>query len=262
MTDLSAPRAARVARVRVPVTVLWRSPQAPREVDAAITAATPDHGQWLHDMDARIAREENRFGLDDRIDSELVADEAVVVLDGDKEWSQVVAPWQPSREDARGYPGWVRTPHLELLPEGSGYPRIGPPAQPIPAAALLEVARGHLGQPYLWGGCSPDSIDCSGLVHRAARAHGLMVPRDAGDQEAACSPLESGQERPGDLYFFAHPGKLIHHVGFVTAPMRMLHAPGTGTAVVDEPLPQHRIDTLVAIGRLPDVDVEAEIATS
>ncbi len=63
--------------------------------------------------------------------------------------------------------------------------------------------------------------------------------------------MELDAVRPGDLYFFARPGRRIHHVGIVVRPGRMVHASETGGVLVEEDLPADRVATLVAAGRLP-----------
>jgi gamma-D-glutamyl-L-lysine dipeptidyl-peptidase len=130
-----------------------------------------------------------------------------------------------------------------------------PAHDPAPA---LDAARAFLGLGYLWGGTSAWGIDCSGLVHLAWRSRGVLLPRDAHDQAAAESVEEVSLEqvRAGDLYFFARPGRAIHHVGMATGPVLgdgtrwMLHAPETGALVEEAPLAPHRLDTLVAAGRV------------
>jgi len=123
---------------------------------------------------------------------------------------------------------------------------------PVDPAAVVAFAGRLLGTPYLWGGLSPAGIDCSGLVHLAWRRYGVRLPRDAHDQYATTSPIPFGTERPGDLYFFAHPGQRAHHVGFVAAPpdgqRHMLHASGS---VLSEPVHGERAETLVAVHRVP-----------
>jgi cell wall-associated NlpC family hydrolase len=110
---------------------------------------------------------------------------------------------------------------------------------------------------YIWGGVSAYGIDCSGLVHLTWRRFGVRLPRrNADDQAQATVPLPPGEERPGDLYFFARPGQPIHHIGIVTAEpgpgddRRMLHACYTRRRVLEEPLPAERAATLVGAHRV------------
>ncbi len=230
-------------------------------------------------MDAEPDPQRGRLGLHGRVESQLVQGEPVEVVatDGSGGWSQVFAPWQPSPTSERGYPGWVPTAHLAAtLPHGIGDAagpalahRPAPARRPAPDSdtdsdtdggadggtdtehPALVLGREHLGLPYLWGGLSPLGLDCSGLVHHTWRRFGIVVPRDAYAQAEACDPVELGHERSGDLYFFAHPGARIHHVGIVVEPGRMLHASETGHVLVEEQLPPARTETLVAVGRLP-----------
>ena len=44
--------------------------------------------------------------------TQLVTGEQVLVLEQSGEWAWVVAVWQASRKDARGYPGWLRIANL------------------------------------------------------------------------------------------------------------------------------------------------------
>lgn len=121
-----------------------------------------------------------------------------------------------------------------------------------PATEVLAQARRLLDAVYVWGGMSGSGIDCSGLVHLAWRRFGVRLPRDASEQARATEPVPPGAERPGDLYFFAYPGRPVHHVGFVSdhGPGHMLHACYQRRLVVEEPLPAERVATLVATHRV------------
>jgi hypothetical protein len=153
--------------------------------------------------------------------------------------------WLPVRVPGEPEPGWALLHDVR-------------PAIPEAATAeqVLEVAARLLDVAYVWGGVSAYGIDCSGLVHLAWRRFGVRLPRDADDQAAATTPVALGEERAGDLYFFARPGRKVHHIGFVAAEpagpdrRRMLHACYTQRRVVDEPVRGERAATLVAAHRV------------
>lgn len=231
--------------VTVEVATVWTGPDAPRPVDDAAVRDVPDPGSWVGLLDA-----ETRMGLHGRTLTQLERGEPVdVVSEGLAGWVEVAAPWQPVPEHDGGYRGWVRSAHL-----GSPVSDVpGTPAGRVDADRLvvLDEARRHLGLQYLWGGTSPWGLDCSGLVHHAYRQAGVVVPRDAYAQQAAATPVALGEEQPGDLYFFARQDGRVYHVGFVTGPFRMLHAPETGGGglIEDVVLPEDRRSTLASAGR-------------
>ncbi|MGA4688036.1 MULTISPECIES: NlpC/P60 family protein [Micromonospora] len=151
---------------------------------------------------------------------------------------------RPVRVPGRPDPLWA--PEDDLVPL---------PAERPEAEQVLAVAERLRDLVYVWGGMSTDGIDCSGLVHLAWRRYGITLPRDADDQAAATSRLPLDAERPGDLYFFARPGRRIHHVGIVSAEprggrRRMLHACYLTRRVIEEELPADRTATLVGAHRV------------
>ncbi|MGW0227123.1 C40 family peptidase [Actinopolymorpha singaporensis] len=93
--------------VRVAATVLWTGPDAHREIDAPIVAAVPDPRAWAAGLDVPARRD-----LDNRVLTQLLAGEPVDVIEERGDWLRVVAPWQPSDLDPRGYPGWVPRAHV------------------------------------------------------------------------------------------------------------------------------------------------------
>ncbi len=250
------------ATVSVPVTTVWIAPNLPRPVDDAIVRDDPDAAVWLATLDEHPDHDETgsgRLGLHGRVETQLVRHEPVVVVEVDASgsWARVTAPWQPSPKQPAGYPGWVPAAHLAPAPQTPESPEaLQPTATEDPAAVdaehpCLGLAREHLGLPYLWGGLTPLGLDCSGLVHHTWRRFGIVVPRDAHAQAAAGLPVALDAAEPGDLYFFARPGRPIHHVGIVVRVGRMVHASETGGVLVEEDLGPDRLETLVAAARLP-----------
>jgi cell wall-associated NlpC family hydrolase len=250
--------------VTVPVTMLWTSPTAPRDVDRWAVAPQPDVVAWLADLDAAQAR----LGLHGRVLTQLELGEPVEIAgdpegptegptagSADQGWLQIVAPMQPSSLDPRGYPGWLLAEHVSTrLPDRSPLSAAaGSHEAGTGAESFVAVARRHLGLPYLWGGTCDWGLDCSGLVHLSLRRLGVVVPRDADDQYDACEHISPDEARPGDLFFFAHEGKRPHHVGIVTGLGRMLHAPETGSLIIEEPLTPARQNSLIGAGRLPSL---------
>jgi cell wall-associated NlpC family hydrolase len=231
--------------VGVDVATVWSDPDAPRPVDAPALADTPDLDAWTKTLTV-----DDRIGLHGRCETQLLRGEPVDVVTEYDEWVRIAAPWQPSPEDHRGYPGWIRRAHLTSPDDVAAADAVDPrpSIDPIPEA-LLSYARQFLGLQYLWGGLSRWGLDCSGLVHLTFRAAGLVIPRDAEPQCKAATPVAPGSERPGDLYFFAKENGYVYHVGFVTGVDRMLHAPEASQTVEDAPLSGRRLHDLVAVGR-------------
>jgi gamma-D-glutamyl-L-lysine dipeptidyl-peptidase len=217
----------RTATVVAPVATLWTKPDAPRpDIDNLALDPEGDPRAWVSGLDdaGRI------YG---GILTQLLHGEPVLVEEIAGEWARVVATAQPAAKlDPRGYPGWL-------------------PLRQLKFDDALEVARGLVGTPYVWGGLTPHGIDCSGLVHLAFRRAGRTLPRDADDQARATTPLGPANEAvAGDLYFFSQNGTKVTHVGFVTAPGHILHACSEAGRVVEERLPDKRRETLVGIHRV------------
>ncbi|HEY8415888.1 MAG TPA: C40 family peptidase [Thermaerobacter sp.] len=212
------------------------SPEAP----GASAGAEPPKGlvavralaTWLHhapDPDARFV--------------ELSFETRLPLLAEEGEWLAVAVP--TGRLPALGGPGvtpgvavaWLRRASVTVLPAEAG--NVGG-ASGASGTALLDTARQFLGVPYLWGGTSGFGVDCSGFVYLVHRAHGLLIPRDAGPQRdhGGGRPVEREALRPGDLVFFAHDGGrgAVHHVAMYAGDGRMIHAPNSERPVEEIPL--------------------------
>jgi gamma-D-glutamyl-L-lysine dipeptidyl-peptidase len=97
---------------------------------------------------------------------------------------------------------------------------------------LVATGSELLGLPYLWGGLSGWGVDCSGLVHLAYRALGLVVPRDSVDQSEVFGLVRDVPEAGQPVFFrYLTDSQRIHHVGLAVSESTMLHAPKTGRVV-------------------------------
>ncbi|MCF6275423.1 MAG: C40 family peptidase [Robiginitomaculum sp.] len=99
---------------------------------------------------------------------------------------------------------------------------------------FVSVAELHIGLPYVWGGISPDGVDCSGLVQTALRATGQDALRDADMQEATLG-IEIAKDtelKRGVLIFWKG------HVGIMRSAQTLLHANAFHMQVASEPLVQ------------------------
>ncbi|MFG1704633.1 C40 family peptidase [Nonomuraea sp. M3C6] len=127
--------------------------------------------------------------------------------------------------------------------------RIQQKQAPTPAwKVALDFALHKRGIPYVWGGTSDQGYDCSGLMLRAYEDAGIELPRTAAEQYNAFSRKISWDHlKPGDLVFFSNLG----HVGMISKPGYMVHAPHTGDVVKEEKLSDWRRDAFVGAVR-PD----------
>ena len=100
------------------------------------------------------------------------------------------------------------------------------------ASDWVATAERILGAPYLWGGKTPDGLDCSGLIQTSLHAAGLHCPRDTDMQERDLGEaLPPGTNlRRGDLVFWKG------HVGVMRSETELLHANAHHMAVAIEPV--------------------------
>ena len=108
---------------------------------------------------------------------------------------------------------------------------------------IVATALTFRGTPYMWGGTSPKSFDCSGLTRTVYFLNGILLPRNASQQIftgnvvdiselkagiASGNVTSYGDLRPGDLLFFGRirpDGKeSITHVGLYIGDGRLIHS--------------------------------------
>jgi len=141
--------------------------------------------------------------------------------------------WQAYPVATANLPGETRANAVVIsgtlyLPQAvlqAAMPPAPPPAAPTPETAmaaspgiapaafaqLAAVLQGAMGDPYLWGGTTPQGFDCSGLVQWAFAQIGVDLPRTSFAQFA--SGVSVPQPAPGDLVFFQTYAPGASHVG-------------------------------------------------
>lgn len=78
---------------------------------------------------------------------------------------------------------------------------------------ILDTAYSMEGTPYLWGGTSNKSVDCSGLAKISYLSNGIILRRDASQQALTGKRLEASAwptYQAGDLLFFGSNGRVTH----------------------------------------------------
>jgi gamma-D-glutamyl-L-lysine dipeptidyl-peptidase len=97
------------AAVNVPVATVWTSPDSARALDASAVSNPVNIEKWLKSL-----THETRLALCDenRIQSQALFGQEVLILEEKEGWSHVIVLDQPSFKDERGYPGWV--PSVQL----------------------------------------------------------------------------------------------------------------------------------------------------
>lgn len=95
---------------------------------------------------------------------------------------------------------------------------------------IINLASWLIGTPYLWGGNSAKTVDCSGLTSLVFMLEGIELPRNASQQALigeAIDIADAESFKCGDLIFFSDKaGVKVTHVGIATGSGRIIHSSG------------------------------------
>lgn len=128
---------------------------------------------------------------------------------------------------------------------------------------IVRVARGYLGQPYVWGGESETEggYDCSGFVYSVLNKCGMKVPRTTAQGYSALGKKVSNIQS-ADLLYFGKSVKRITHIAIAINSTQMIESQGNskntktnkgkGVSITNI---SHRSD-LVLVKRIVDFEKE------
>jgi cell wall-associated NlpC family hydrolase len=121
-----------------------------------------------------------------------------------------------------GRKGWVDRSAVSTIEDWS--------KQDFDAEYILDMAYSMEGQPYLWGGTSTKSLDCSGLAKVCYFANGIILMRDASQQALTGTRIEASDWRncrAGDLLFFGNATtRRVTHVAIYDHDGNYVHSSG------------------------------------
>ncbi len=121
---------------------------------------------------------------------------------------------------------------------------------------VAVVAKGMIGVPYLWGGRSTFGIDCSGFVQKVYYLCGIILPRDAWQQEMwdGFEPTDIRNPGQGDTLYFSSGttpfDERISHTGISLGGSRFIHSCGKGGVMISDLEEDSYAERLISVRRL------------
>ncbi len=173
---------------------------------------------------------------------------------------------------ADGYPGFVQADslgeplpkdraHVVVVPQaadrylGTWLPAPGLRTEPLAAArrkasgeAIAETALMFLDAPYQWGGVTVHGLDCSGLVQTVHRRFGMLLPRNADQQEESGREVSLRSAEPGDLLCYGD------HIAIFLGGGEVVHATQEAGKVVREKHPAELKARLKTVRRIYEAE--------
>lgn len=132
--------------------------------------------------------------------------------------------WAKNGETAGTIGGRIQSEAIEikLVPKDSASDRSGVAfvdATVTIRDRIVDAAHLRLGCPYVWGGNSPNSFDCSGLVKWCYAQVGISIPQTTNELKSYGTQISVSQALPGDTLWKSD------HVGIYIGNSQYIHEP-------------------------------------
>lgn len=118
--------------------------------------------------------------------------------------------------------GWLNAKDVRSIEEWAN--------QKFDSKKILDIAYSMMGVPYLWGGMSTKSLDCSGLARVCYFSNGIILMRDASQQALTGTRIEAKDWKDcmaGDLLFFGNAKtRKVTHVAIYDNNGTYVHSSG------------------------------------
>ncbi|WP_285396589.1 peptidoglycan endopeptidase [Lysinibacillus sp. fls2-241-R2A-57] len=130
-------------------------------------------------------------------------------------------------------------PESENGPSGVGTPSKETSKEPTANGQAvykktIEVANTLVGTPYVYGGITPEGLDCSGFIYYAFNQGGLKIGRDSSEGYFNGNTTQVNNPVAGDLVFFENTYKNgISHMGIYLGDNKFIHSGSDGVEVSD-----------------------------
>lgn len=127
------------------------------------------------------------------------------------------------------------------------------PTSSTSAEAIVQDARQYVGQPYTWGGKSPESgFDCSGLISHVFKNAGYNIGSSTAQLFTAGKAVSLDDARVGDIICSKGSGPTGRHVKLISkidnGQIYTIEAKGRKWGIVESPL--KKTSNIVSVRRV------------
>jgi hypothetical protein len=124
--------------------------------------------------------------------------------------------------------GYIHKSDAMVVPRGESIPTGS-------RESFAAIAKLFVNTRYLWGGCSWNGMDCSGLTYIAAKMNGITIPRDSLPQSTTGVYINLKDAIAGDQLFFSSDERksIVSHTGIYLGNGDFIHSTTGGVGIIN-----------------------------